>query len=272
VRHRPGRRPHGMRAPSRLRAGGRDLALRRRGLLVGRGAGRGRIDASADQRPAARLRGRQRAGADHDAPGRGGVRRPRLERARGSAHVPGGGTAARLHLRLLERVAAAGRLPGPPVADLPAAQRARAQGPDVRAHRRDGRRPHHVAPRDPRRQPQLGLPLQLDPRLDVHAVGALHARLRRGGQRLLLLHPGRGGHERQAPGHVRGGGRAAAARAHARPPERVRLRASGSRRQRRLPPPAARRLGRAAGLDLPAHPVARRPRGVDVDDAVQPGR
>ena len=74
-----------------------DLALRRRGLLVGRRADRQRrIDASADHRPAARLRGRQRAGAHHDARGRHRVRRPRLERARGPRHAtrrrPGGST------------------------------------------------------------------------------------------------------------------------------------------------------------------------------------
>ena len=48
-----------------------------------------------------------------------------------------------------------------------------------------------LAARDARRRAQLGLPLLLDPRLDVHALGPLHARLRRGGQRLLLLHPRR---------------------------------------------------------------------------------
>ena len=80
------------------------------------------------------------------------------------------------------------RLPRPPVAQLPAAQRADAQGPDLRADRRAHRRRHDVAARDARRRAQLGLPLHLDPRLDVRAVGPLHARLRLGGQRLLLLH------------------------------------------------------------------------------------
>ena len=44
----------------------------------------------------------------------------------------------------------------------------------------------------------------LDPRLDVHALGPLHARLRLGGQRLLLLHRRRRrGRGRRAADHVR---------------------------------------------------------------------
>ena len=65
--------------------------------------------------------------------------------------------------------------------------RADAQGPDLRADRRDRRRRDDVAARDARRRAQLGLPLLLDPRLDVRALGPLHARLRLGGERLLLL-------------------------------------------------------------------------------------
>ena len=47
-------------------------------------------------------------------------------------------------------------------------------------------------PGDARRRAQLGLPLHLDPRLHLHALGPLHARLRLGGQRLLLLRRRRG--------------------------------------------------------------------------------
>ena len=44
----------------------------------------------------------------------------------------------------------------------------------------------------------------MDPRRHVHAVGPLHARLRLGGQRLLLLHRRRGGGRAEpAPDHVR---------------------------------------------------------------------
>ena len=127
--------------------------------------------------------------------------------------------------------------------------------------------------RDARRPAQLGLPLLLDPRLDVHALGPVHPGLRRGGQRLLLLHPRRG---RQRPGsaadHVRDRRRDRAARADARPPQRLRARAPRADRQRRLRPAPARRVGRAAGLDLPAHEVARRAGRVDLGHPLQAGR
>ncbi len=54
--------------------------------------------------------------------------------------------------------------------------------------RGDRRRPDHLAAGDPRRRTQLGLPLQLDPRLDLHPLGPAHARLRPGGARLHALH------------------------------------------------------------------------------------
>ena len=129
------------------------------------------------------------------------------------------------------------RLPRPPVAHLPAAQRAHAQGPDLRADRRARRRGDDVAARDARRRAQLGLPLHVDPRRDVHALGPLHARLRLGGERLLLLprRRRRGATQRRPPDHVR---RSAASselrRADARPPLRLRGRAAGAHRQRRL--------------------------------------
>ena len=62
-------------------------------------------------------------------------------------------------------------LPRPPVARVPRAFRADAQGPHLRADRRDRRRGDDLAARDAGRRAQLGLPLQLDPRLDVRAVG-----------------------------------------------------------------------------------------------------
>ena len=43
-------------------------------------------------------------------------------------------------------------------------------------------------PETPGRRTQLGLPLQLDPRLDLQPLGAAHARLRPGGARLHALH------------------------------------------------------------------------------------
>ena len=68
------------------------------------------------------------------------------------------------------------RLPRPPVAQLPAAQRADPQGPDLRADRRAARGGHDLAAGDPARRAQLGLPLRLGARLDVRPVGPVHPR------------------------------------------------------------------------------------------------
>ena len=56
--------------------------------------------------------------------------------------------AAAADLGVLAAVDHPRRLPGPPVAQLPAAQRADPQGPDLRPDRRAARRGHHVAARD----------------------------------------------------------------------------------------------------------------------------
>ena len=119
--------------------------------------------------------------------------------------------------RLLAPVARPRHVPGPPVAPVPAAQRADAEGPHLLADRRDDRRRDDVAARDPGRRAQLGLPLLLGARQHVHALGPALARLRVGGQRLLLLHAGRRPGRRPA-GDVRHPGRARADRGHARPP------------------------------------------------------
>ena len=84
-------------------------------------------------------------------------------------------------------LAARRQLPRPPLAHPPAALGAGPQGPHLHADRRDRRRPDHLAARDPGRRTQLGLPLQLDPRLDLQPLGAAHARLRPGGARLHAL-------------------------------------------------------------------------------------
>ena len=144
-------------------------------------------------------------------------------------------------------------LPRPPVAQLPAAQRADPQGPDLRPDRRDHRRGHDLAARDPRRRAQLRLPLQLDPRLDLRALGDVQPRLRLGGGRLLLLHRRRRQHGRRPADHVRRRRRARPGRVRTRSPARLRQLAARPDRQRRARPDAARRLGRAARLGLPAH-------------------
>ena len=130
-----------------------------------------------------------------------------------------------------------------------------------------------VAARDARRRAQLGLPLLVDPRLDVRAVGPLHARLRLGGQRLLLLHRrrGRAGDDELQIMYGVGGERELheetldhlAGYDGARP---------GAHRQRRVQPAPARRVGRGARLGLPPHAVARPARRAHVADPQAPGR
>ena len=90
----------------------------------------------------------------------------------------GGGGVAGTDRALLAGVAQARRVPGPSVARVSAAQRADVEGPYLCPIGRDDRGGHNLPAGDARRGPQLGLPLQLDSRLDVHALGAVHARLR----------------------------------------------------------------------------------------------
>ena len=165
------------------------------------------------------------------------------------------------------------RLPRPSVAPIPAAQRADAEGAHLRADRRARRGRHDLAAGDARGRAQLGLPLHLDPRLDVHALGALQPRLRLGGKRLLLLHRRRrrrrGG---KPPDHVRHRRGSRAARVDARPSERLRGRPAGPHRQRRVQAAPARRLGRAARLVLPAHEDARPAARADLADPRPAGR
>ncbi len=206
LRQRQRRDLDGVQPGVRLRLVAAVLGIHDRRLSPGhRVAPRSRAAAQAHDRHAAGLRGPSRAGAHDDARRRLLVRGAVLVRARRPRDLRGRLQAARFHRGLLARVAVARRIPGPSVARLPAAQRADAQGPELLAHGRDDRRRHDVAARDARGRAQLGLPLLVDPRLHVHALGAVHARLRLGGQRLLLLHrrcrraPGR----RRPPDHVR---------------------------------------------------------------------
>ena len=136
--------------------------------------------------------------------------------------------------RVLARLAARRQLPRPSLAHPPAALGAGPQGPHLRADRRDPRRPDHLAAGDPGRRAQLGLPLQLDPRLDLQPLGAAHARLRPGGARLHALHARHLPRGPAAADHVRDRWREEADREDPRPPRRLRRRAAGADRQRRL--------------------------------------
>ena len=74
--------------------------------------------------------------------------------------------------------------PRPPLARPDPALGAHDQGPDLHADRRDGRRADDLAARDAGRRAQLGLPLHLDARHDLHAAGAALAQPRLGGRRV----------------------------------------------------------------------------------------
>ena len=259
LRQRLRRGPDGVRPDLRLRAQVRPLGVRGRRLQRGgrhrRGLGH---QAHADHRPARRLRGLARARRDHPARRRHRVRRARVLRSPRPEDLRAGVRPPGQDRRLLAPVARPRHVPGPPVAPVPAAKRPHAEGPVLLAHRRDDRRRDDVAPRDPGRRAQLGLPLQLGPRQHVHALGPALARLRVGGQRLLLLHAGRRPGGRPA-GDVRHPGRARTDRGDARSPQRLRQRPPRADRQRRLQPASARRVGHDAGLDLPARQVPRPP-------------
>ena len=131
-------------------------------------------------------------------------------------------TAARSGRAPLAALAGARPLPGPSVARIPRTFGADPQGPHLCPERRDHRGRHDVAPRNAARRTELGLPLQLDPRLDVRAVGPVHARLRLGSERLHGLRGRRRRRGGRAPGDVRRRWRAGARGTHPRPPRGLR--------------------------------------------------
>ena len=78
------------------------------------------------------------------------------------------------------------------------------QGSHLHAHRRDGRGADHLAARDAGRRAQLGLPLHLDARLDVHAPGAALPQPGLGGRRVhAVRRRPRAERGRRAADHVR---------------------------------------------------------------------
>ena len=91
--------------------------------------------------------------------------------------VYGGSRAAGRNRRLLARVAEPRSVSGSSLAHLPAAVGADPQGAHLCAERSAAGGLDDLATRDARRGAQLRLPLQLVARLDVHAVGPLHAGL-----------------------------------------------------------------------------------------------
>ena len=209
VAHRPLRERRGadrarLRADVRLRPGPGDVAVHRSRLLPRRGpGGRCRPAADADHRHADRVRGIPGDSKDSGEGGRLPLLRALVERARAPRRLRTGPPAPGVDRAPLAALVGPGKLPRPSLAPLPRAQRPGPQGPHLRADRRAAGRGDDVAPRDPRGRAQLGLPVHVDPRLDVRAVGALHARLQLGGQGLLLVHRRCRGPRRAAPGPVR---------------------------------------------------------------------
>ncbi len=247
-----------LRAGVRLRARHRRLGGDRRRLPRSR-RDRRHDDSPPHERHVARDRGQPCAGTPHARGRRDALLRALLgEGAARAEQRRGGDGDARPHVALLARLGRRRALPRPSLAHLPAALSARAEGAHVRADRRDGRCAHDLAAGDARRRAQLGLPLHLDARRDLHAVGPARARARLGGRRLHAVRRRRRSQRRRlAADHVRDRRRADADRADARPPDRLRGREAGADRQRSIRPAPERRLWRRARLRLPAHEAGR---------------
>ena len=119
------------------------------------------------------------------------------------------------------------RIARPPLARADPALGADDQGPHLHADRRDGRGAHDVAARDAGRRAQLGLPLHVDARLDVHAAGAALPQPRLGGRRVhAVRRRPRAERGRRAADHVRHRRPARPDRVDARRPLGLRRRAA----------------------------------------------
>ena len=176
------------------------------------------------------------------------------------ADVERGPGAARGDVALLALLARPRADPRPPLARPDPALGARDQGADLHADRRDRRGADDVAARDAGRRAQLGLPLHLDARHDLHAAGAALAQPRLGGRRVhAVRRRRRADRGRVAADHVRDRRPSRPHRDDPRRPLRLRGREAGADRQRRLRPAPERRLRRGARLDPPAHEARRAP-------------
>ena len=133
----------------------------------------------------ARHRGTARPGAPCASCGRAGFLRPLLGRgARHAGRRRRCGDEDRQHDALLARMAGSGPHSGSSVSGPDPALGTRDQGPDLHADGRNDRRADDIAAGDAGRGAQLGLPLHLDARHDVHAAGAALAASRLGGGRV----------------------------------------------------------------------------------------
>ena len=265
-RRRPHARSHGrvprgqrrgrarLRAGVRLRARAGDLDAAGRRSAQRRGDRRG-PELPPAHRPRARDRGEPDPGAARPRRGRAGVLRALVGCGSGRTGERGRGRRAdRRDHPLLASLARPRPDPRPSLPRPDPALRARDQGAHLHADRRDRRRAHDLAAGDPGRRAQLGLPLHLDPRHDLHAPGAAHAEPDLGGRRVHgLRRRRRADRGRIAPDHVRDRRPPRPEGVDARRAHRVRRRAAGPDRERRLRPAAERRLRRRARLDPAAH-------------------
>ena len=257
--HRGQRRPGPrVRAGLRLRSRARRLEAGRRRPSHGRRERR-RPDHPPPHGHAARDRGRPCPRPPAAAPGRAPVLLPVVGRGPRLPRRPRrGGGAARRHHAVLAGVDRTGPDHRPRLARADRALGAGHQGPDLHAHGGDGRRADHLTARDAGRRAQLGLPLHVDPRLDLHAAGAPLAEPGLGGRRVHAVHRRpRARRGRRAPDHVRH--RRAPRPDGERPGGPLGLRGgeAGPDRQRRLRPAPERRLRGRARLD-PAPSAAQR--------------
>ena len=137
-----------------------------------------------------------------------------------------------------------------------------AESADVRADRCDRGGAYCVATGAHPRRCELGLPLQLGPRLDVHGARPLRAGIRERARGLpAVRRTKRGRHRYGHPGCVRDRRRASPDRDGARAPRGIPRLCAGSDRQRRVAPGAARRVRGSHGPRMAvvrARPFARR--------------
>ena len=156
---------------------------------------------------------------------------------------------------ILAQLARPSAHPRPPAAAPARAIGAHGQGPDVHAHRRHRRRADHLTAGNTRRRAQLGLPLHLDARQHLHAPGAALPAAGLGGRRVhAVRRRSRTDRGRQPADHVRDRRQARPHRDHPRRPVRIRGRAPGTDRERRVRPAPKRRLRGGTRLDPAAYP------------------
>ena len=176
------------------------------------------------------------------------------ERGADADHRRGGQCPARGHDAVLAPLAVAGPHPRPRVPCADPALRARDQGTDIHADGRDRRRPDHLVARDPGRRAQLGLPLHLDPRLDVHAPGPALPRPRLGGRRVHAVHRRPRAKRRRRPAdHVRDRRSSRPDRGAPQGSQWLRRRQPRAHGQRRVRPAPERRIRSRPRLGAPAH-------------------